>query len=392
MADDIKLGLEAYDNEDYQKAFDYFTKARKIYGKENENSYSFKYIKCIYSTKLKSITTISKEEQDLIKYCLKRLKTKDLFHHLIIFKIVGILEKKFPYPGEKIIIWLSKLDPEHLSKDRSEYKGKDGKIILNQSHREKYYSILSKTYEKIENFEKSAQISKEALENLSEFTNDSDIWFTRRIAHFEKSKGNFDKALVLLEEIKKKKHDWFILSDLGDVYMKKGDINKAKSYYLEAALSPGDYTMMTNLFKKIATIYSKENPDFFKDNVLLYLKIRNEKKWKIKEEGIKFLEKLNINIDDIEDSKKLYFKLKKQYQKMRWDSEERYSGVITRLLEKAGFINTDNNKKYYFRFRSFEKRKENLKIGMKVSFNSIEGFDKKRQEVSWEAINIRTEI
>lgn len=391
MEDGINLALKAYENKNYNEAYDYFTKVKEDYSDIIEKNYLFKYIKCIYLAKLKNMTELSEENQSLVVYSLEKLKSQDLFQHLIIFKVVGILEKKYPYPSDKIITWLKKLDPQYLSSERNEYKIGNGKNIVNQSHKEKYYSLLSKAYEKKGDMKKSYQVSIEALKVLTEFTNDSSVWFLRRIAHYERAESNYEKTLKLLEEIKKQKKDWFILSEIGEIYLKLNKIDLAKKYYLEAALSPGDYTMMVNLFKDIATLYAEEDSTFFRDNIILYLKIRKEKKWEIKDKEFNFLKKLNIDIDKVKPSNKLYLKLKEDYQNKRWNTEEKYFGKIIQSFGKAGFIAEEKGRKYYFQIKDFKKKKDAFEIGEKVSFNIKEGFDKKRKQISFQAVNIIVE-
>jgi hypothetical protein len=51
----------------------------------------------------------------------------------------------------------------------------------------------------VPDFEEAIKISEEALENLSEFNYDNDIWFKRRIAVSNDELGNSELAIELIK-------------------------------------------------------------------------------------------------------------------------------------------------------------------------------------------------
>jgi cold shock CspA family protein len=56
--------------------------------------------------------------------------------------------------------------------------------------------------------------------------------------------------------------------------------------------------------------------------------------------------------------------------------------------KKFGYIQT-KDQSYYFRFQEFKSSKYLIRVGVDVGFYLVEGFDKKKNQVSLNAVEIR---
>jgi len=65
-------------------------------------------------------------------------------------------------------------------------------------------------------------------------------------------------------------------------------------------------------------------------------------------------------------------------------------GKIKKILPdgKAGFIETEDNKSYYFKTKDFVSKKDKLTIGQKVNFYLEDSFDVKKNQMTKCTVNI----
>ena len=101
---------------------------------------------------------------------------------LSMMKLLDYFYKQKDY--ENIIIWADKLNPDYLSKKTSTFTTNDGREVKLASNKEKYYNWLSKSFQEVQDYEECLAVSKKALDSLTKFTNNSDIWFKWRISNF----------------------------------------------------------------------------------------------------------------------------------------------------------------------------------------------------------------
>ena len=227
--------------EDYQDAFDIWDKRF--------------YCWALYQTYIKNPENETEliEAVDLVTQLLpqENLSKKDgvCAYTLSMMKLLDYLSKNNDY--EDIIVWSDRLNPDFLSSKTSSFTTDDGRVINNQSSREKYYSLLSKSYLEEEDYDECLTISKEALEKLDNFTNNSDIWFKWRIAKSLREIGEYTEAIEYLNEVYKYKQDWFIQSEIAENYFFEEDYAKSLEYAVSAALSHGDIDKKVKLWYNV---------------------------------------------------------------------------------------------------------------------------------------------
>lgn len=263
--------------------------------------------------------------------------------------------------------WLDMLNPKLLnSNPRS--MNRDGRISKFYSDKEKWYSLKTKHLLDMGEYEETIKFADEALNELDEFVNNSDIWFKWRIAIANKDLDNYNEALKYLEEIINSKNDWFILKELAEIYSLNGDYDLALKYAIDAALAKGDIKYKINLYRLLDEIFIAKNMDEDSDKVV----------------------KLIEAIEDDENFVEIEKELKERWVEIKFNNQQRSYGTISNILShgKAGFIKADDGESYYFNIYEIQGDKSKVKEGDYVSFFLEESFDKKKNKKTLNAVNI----
>lgn len=263
--------------------------------------------------------------------------------------------------------WLDMLNPKLLnSNPRS--MNRDGRISKFYSDKEKWYSLKTKHLLDMGEYEETIKFADEALNELDEFVNNSDIWFKWRIAIANKDLDNYDEALKYLEEIINSKNDWFILKELAEIYSLNGDYDLALKYAIDAALAKGDIKYKINLYRLLDEIFIAKDMDEDSDKII----------------------KLIEAIEDDENFVEIEKELKERWVEIKFNNQQRSYGTISNILGhgKAGFIKADDGESYYFSIYEIQGDKSKVKEGDYVSFFLEESFDKKKNKKTWNAVNI----
>jgi YHS domain-containing protein len=75
---------------------------------------------------------------------------------------------------------------------------------------------------------------------------------------------------------------------------------------------------------------------------------------------------------------------------LKFDTRPKYSGKIKSILPngKAGFVETDNGKSYYFSLREFKGKSEKAQVNQYVTFYLEEGYDAKKDRKVMNAVRV----
>lgn len=292
--------IEIYDNY-FIDNFDEFTKWDRIF-----------YAWSLFYTKIKNFNN----HNDLIENAKKILflvpqidgSQKNLAcpYTTTVFSIIKYYVDKNRF--EKVIEWAQKLDHNLLSKSAVIING-----IKYQSNREKWYNYISKALLKIEEYEDSIFICKEALNDLDDVYGDNNVWFKFRIAQAEKELGNFDDAISYLKDIVDYKTEWYVQYEIADNYFLKTDYEESLKFAFKAALNNGSSIMKTNLYLLISDlletkeIYKKAN-----DHLYLIFALKKEHSFSIDESLKEQLIQENYDLENI-NSKDIERELRKYW-------------------------------------------------------------------------------
>ncbi len=300
---------------------------------------------------------------------------------LAVLKVLENLNKNNKF--EEVVMWAEMLNPDYLSPKASDFNGRKY-----PSNKEKYYSQLTKALLKLDDIDRCYELSKEALE-LDELT--EDIWFKWRLAKCANELGEYDEAIEYLKYIITKKPDWYIKAELAESYYFKGDYDNSLSYAIDAVLTPAPSESKVNVYSLIADLVEDEYPEEALQNRYLEYSIRLNKEWSIEDRLTEKIEEAGLDSENTE-----YWKIEKNlkgfWNNLRYKDQQPQYGIISRILPhgKAGFIQAEDGNSYYFKKFQFKGDKDDFREMTSVSFYLEEGYDKAKDEVKMNAVNINT--
>ena len=302
-------------------------------------------------------------------------------------KLLDYLYKNHDY--ENIIIWAEKLNPDYLSRKTSSFTTDDGREVKLASNKEKYYNWLSKSYQEVEDYDECLIVSKKALEELTSFTNNGDIWFKWRIARSLRELGEYDEAIEYLKDVYKTKKDWFVQWEIAENYFFKGEPDKSLEYALSAALSRGDSDKKIKLYSLLEDLLEDDEPEIALKHSYLIYSIRLHNEWNIDEELEEEILNAGLDTGNMEYWK-IENELKGYWKDLKFKTQQPNYGKIKRIMPhgKSGFIKRDDGEDFFFNGFEFKGDPNKYREGIKVSFYLEEGYDKKKNEVKMNAVNI----
>ena len=272
------------------------------------------------------------------------------------------------------------------------------------SDKENWYAFKTKALFETQQYQECFEVSKQALEAFEKFHYSNDIWFARRIALSKKHLGNSDEALNELLKILRRKKEWFIQSEVAEIYKEKGDFDKAFKYAIEAINNFGDLEYKVGLLVLIADILEKkqENELSFKHYMLSKL-LRLQEEWKVPQTLDYALQNLGFAQIPMEQLPNLKKELKNHWNTFKpqqtrpttngntKNNNQQQIGKIDKILhndEKGadGFIKYDNNKSIYFRLQATDELIRSLNIGLEVTFKILPQKEDGKKE---RAVNIK---
>lgn len=276
-----------------------------------------------------------------------------------------------------------KINPEFLSEKPSNFNGQ-----TYPSNKEKFYNNLTKALLKTDYVNEALDACKEALE-IETLTDDT--WFKWRIAKSYKEIGEYDKSLECLKELSNKKQDWFIYAEMAENYYFKGENDKSLEYAIKATLGPGQVESKVNLYSLLGELLEDEYPEESMKHYYLEYSVRLHNEWGIEESLEEKIEEAGLDSENTEYWK-IEKELKKFWNELKFKNQQPQYGIISNILGhgKAGFIQAEDGKDYYFKKFEFKGKTDDFKVGTSVSFYLEEGYDKAKDEVKMNAVNIHT--
>lgn len=305
-------------------------------------------------------------------------------------KTISILKlceahSKNSFNAQKIDELLNLLDHNLLSnKPKSIDTQARGEMEL-ASDFEKYLSLKTKALEKLNRFDECIYFCNVALQNLTEFHNDNDLWFKKGIAISEKGLGNTETSEALFQELlnsKKGSKKWFLYRDLAEIYFEKKDFDRAWKYAVEAIFYGNEPHFMIRLYLLQARILFKLNRiEDARVLAELIASILNEQQRNSKEEYVNLFVYFRIDRGSVRPVKELIKLSNDFWRQEKYQGKAKITGVIVSIHPngKVGRIKTNNGKVYTFSKRDFERHQksiENLKEA-EVEFYTMKNFEDK---------------
>jgi tetratricopeptide (TPR) repeat protein len=356
--------------EDYTRCLDI---CRKVYVRYRD----FKMIKNVYAWAI----YYSEIKKDVIKDevtffragegILKLSSQDDEYspYILTIMKVLNYLSEKSAYPADRILEWTEKLQPRLLDDKPFTFTDKEDKQREIASKKEQYYMLRTRALLEKGEFEECIKLCEEALASFEQLHYGNEIWFRWRIALSYEGLGEYRKSLDLQLELLKQKKEWFIQKEIAEQYYRLGDYEKSLKYALDSALNFGDTNKKINTFIVLANVLDKLG------------------KSEEAQRHFDLIEKIKCKNEIYDDEIK---KLRAIWNTLKFGNTQQYSGVIKSILPngKAGFVDADNGKSYYFLMRNFKENPKKAVAGIPVTFYLEEGFDAKKGKTAINATEV----
>lgn len=397
MSDDIKKQLaqakKNYQNKDYEDAKDLY---ETLYNQKPE-SFTI-WDKRFYSWALYQLYVKNPDDEtdlfEAVDMITELVAQEDhskndgvCAYTMSVMKLLDYLYKKHDYAN--LLVWADNLNPDFLSTKTSKFTTNDGREVTTASNKEKYYNWTSKSYQEVEDYDMCLEVSKKALEELTSFTNNSDVWFKWRIARSLREIGEYEEAIEYLKDIYKTKKDWFVRWELAENYFFEGDHEKSLEYAVSAALSHGDSDKKIKLYSLLEDLLEDDEPEIALKHSYLIYSIRLHNEWGIDEELEEKIESAGLDTQNTE-----YWKIEKElkgyWKDLKFKHQQPNYGIISRIFPhgKTGFVKRDDGESFFFNGFEFKGDPNKYRENVKVSFYLEEGYDRKKDEVKMNAVNI----
>lgn len=267
------------------------------------------------------------------------------------------------------------------------------------SDKENWYAFKTKALFEIQKYQECFELSKQALEVFEKFHYSNDVWFARRIALSKKYLGNSADALNELLQVLRRKKEWFIQSEVAEIYKENGDFEKSFKYAIQAINNFGDLEYKVGLLVLIAEIleHKHEKELAFKHYMLSKL-LRQQEEWKVPQTldfALQNYECAQVPLEQLQSLKRelnnYWNSLKPEKTKSTGKENQQHTGKIDKILhndEKGadGFIKYDNNKSVYFRLNSSDELTRSMNVGIDVIFRVLPPIEDGKKE---KAVNIK---
>lgn len=254
------------------------------------------------------------------------------------------------------------------------------KTVELASDKENWFAFKTKALFETRHYQECFELSKLALDTFDRFHYSNDVWFARRIALSKKHLGNPTEALNELLQILRKRKEWFIQSEIAEIYKKKGEFDKAFKYAMDAINNFGDLEYKVGLLVLIAEVMDKmgEMELSFKHLMLSKL-LRQHENWGIplaletalQKSGFKQL--TPDQLPALKTEQKIYWATFKNHQPKSVNQNNPYlTGRIDKILHNNergadGFIRY-GSKSVYFKLNPSNQLVNKLNIGLEVKF------------------------
>lgn len=400
--DGLRLAVCFKHLKQYKQAIEICNEVQRLFPSFDKINTTFAW--CIYYTEI-GIEQITDKQRLFLagERIVKLSKQEDLSSNsenkfpcvrsLSIFKILQYLNSNEHYIAKDILYWTEKLNPNLLEVKPFKFN-KNGKEREIAPQKEQWYSLRAKAFYEDKQFNECIEFANKALITFKNFHYDNNLWFKRDIALSKAALGDIDTALNILKEILTRKNEWFIQLEIAQIFNKRNNTDEALKYAILAVLNFGDSKMKIKLYQLLAELLTKKGKkDIAKFHIELIYHIRKSNKWKINDELNKLLKEYEINTNIDLNVNEILNKLKPHWEQLKVGNQESYKGIIRTMISegRAGFIDTENKHSYYFSIKDFNGNNALAKQGQKVLFFLEDGYDKKKEQPTKIATNIRVD-
>lgn len=314
-------------------------------------------------------------------------KPTELLLAKIVMAVVKAAKKRDKW--DIVVDWLKRIPPAQLDKEAKEFNGKKG-----TSDREQWYIHYSHALIELERYEEARRM---ALEGLQEFP--GELFLARNAALALASSGDINGGIRELRPLLNHPRGGpYLKADLGELEYKLGHLDEAQRLLCEVVLSPQGNQYKLGYFLTLAEVaLARQNPLAAAESLALAKVVRQEQDWSIpvrliqlENETKRMLEAQNLLWPDLPTDSKSLTRICTQ----RWKADtsaglKRITGRIGRIDpdKKHTFIHRDDGEKPVFVL--LRELPRGYQEGTKVDFALKPSFDRKKNEESFQAVDVR---
>ncbi len=245
---------------------------------------------------------------------------------------------------------------------------------------------LMKCYVKLEKFDEAVSLF-ETL-NTNKFTSNTRKWLGYYYALALSGKGNYWEAIDRLLQVPDLRRQWFVWFDIARIAANAGNRDAALFFAVKSLTEFGK----PDIYKaKALTFIAGHLPETGKHSLALALlcyleRLYKEQGFKIPSQVEEWLEEFGTDFEDGGCAGSAQYDIKKILHEIL--ESERYQGRIYSIKGKYGFIQGDDGEILYFFMGNLKCDKKVPEIGTRVRYNTGWSFDRKKRQLSKQAINI----
>lgn len=310
---------------------------------------------------------------------------------LLLAKLVLAVVKAAKKRGkwDTVMEWSGRIEPGQLEAKAPDFNGRPG-----MSDQELWYINRSHAMVELGRFEEARQV---ALEGLQSFPNE--LFLARNAALALAGAGQVGEAAGELRKLlTHPRADAYLKADLGELEFRQGNLDEANRLLCEAVLNPQGDQYKLGYYMTMAEIYlAKNQPVSAAESLALAKAVRQKEEWSIPAKLIQLEQKTTAMLkaqglswpDLPHDLKAL-----SRYCAEHWKREA--SIGLKRVTGRVGRI--DPEKKFVFLLRDDGERNvfanqrdlpRGCKEGTRVEFALKPSFDRKKNEETWQAADIK---
>lgn len=308
------------------------------------------------------------------------------FTPMATFKLVKQLLNQQQINWQEIEDWLLKLDPDLLDEKTFTFTDTRGKIRELASPKEEWFTLMIRAKGGLGKSGELLEMLNTARKQPFKWHYGNDIWLARKEAYALNELGEKQKAEAILRKIILQKKDWFLLFDLAQLVEDK---QEKLRLLCTAALGHGKNEMKLKVFETLFQCI-KDDPEYRREAALhlcLVVTLREENNWPVSDSMLREIKSRGVTITMEGSSLKIINSLVSFWKKMAKRRAERLNGIIETVFQnnKAGFIRHGKEKIFF----SAGRLEGKLQPGDRVSFETEDSFDKKKNRSSVIAVNLQ---
>ena len=284
--------------------------------------------------------------------------------------------KNFPFSKDEKMVTLT-------------IKGKEKTEAMASQH-EKWVLLHIRVLYNTKDYELCIKLCRETLNGgIENFHHGNQVWVARYLAKCLLESGQTHESIMLFGQLVQKKHDWFLLKELGECYLGAGIKTEAFHALLKAFMQQGHSSYKVSLYELLGR-FADIDKEIAEAGICLAIAVRKQNQWKY---ASSLEEQCKTKFPD--QPEKIYNEIAvraKSILKQCEPPEELWmdTGKISRILHEGdngdGFITSESGKTIYFRMNQARFGAENLMIGATVNFKAKRSNTGNNER--WQAIKV----